>query len=271
VASLRFQSGVKLTTTLHPSNYADGEFVKAFSVVGAAYEMWFRFHLQKLHQIQKDVGLNENMKYGLLKYKQDNPLDFDSKKEKVISAWAFCTDYIHQERVNNRVLLESCMELGLMDLYYHGNVMLGYTEQELYELYRLIQYAYPYVVKTFIGGNFHCNPDFGRWGLAMEGADADIILDDLLFDIKTVTQNGYDERFIGYTHQIIGYYCLAQLEGNYPDIQKLGIYFARHNQLIYFHIDDLKNQFDFKAFLEAFRELYEPSYVKLNRKLGTKR
>lgn len=73
------------------------------------------------------------------------------------------------------------------------------------------------------------NPTFGQWSRNIGGADADIIADDVLIDIKTTKNLEITDKF---WHQLLGYAILDELnsrdEGTPPTINKVAIYFSRH-------------------------------------------
>jgi hypothetical protein len=91
------------------------------------------------------------------------------------------------------------------------------------------------------------NPTFGAGTKLVGGADADLIIDDTLIDIKVtkdlnLTRPNYN--------QLIGYYLLFLIGGvdDHKDIiiKNLGLYFARHQVLWTIKVDEIadKEQFD---------------------------
>jgi hypothetical protein len=77
------------------------------------------------------------------------------------------------------------------------------------------------------------NPSFGKATKMIGGADADLIVDDTLIDIKVVKDFG---RARDYLNQLIGYYLLSLIGGISGSKKKikimfLGVYFARHSML----------------------------------------
>ncbi len=110
----------------------------------------------------------------------------------------------------------------------------------------------------------HCfiNPTFGNGSILVEGADADLIIDDTLIDIK-VTKNLVIER--DYFNQIIGYYILSLIGGineeeDYNPIKNIGLYFARHATLWKIPIDELADQKTIFEFRDWFVE-YANKYI----------
>jgi hypothetical protein len=86
------------------------------------------------------------------------------------------------------------------------------------------------------------NPTFGEASRAVGGADADLVLDDMLVDVKT-TKNFKLERMA--FDQLIGYFLLATLGGMDADpepsraITQVAIYFARYGCLVAWPLERL--------------------------------
>lgn len=98
------------------------------------------------------------------------------------------------------------------------------------------------------------NPVFGNASLLVSGADADLILDDMLIDIKVTTKVGMNREFF---NQLMGYYFLnkiAEIEGSsYSNtINKLGIYSARYGELISFDVNEVIEQYEVREFCHWF-------------------
>lgn len=70
------------------------------------------------------------------------------------------------------------------------------------------------------------NPDFDKTGQLVGGADADIIADDMLIDIKTTKFPKFERK---YWEQLCGYCALASLQG--MSIRRVAIYFSRFGVL----------------------------------------
>lgn len=78
------------------------------------------------------------------------------------------------------------------------------------------------------------NPLFGESSRYVGGADADLIIDDKLIDIKTTKHLTFKREFF---RQLIGYSILNWREGHmYKGINYLGIYFSRFGVLFTFPI-----------------------------------
>lgn len=91
------------------------------------------------------------------------------------------------------------------------------------------------------------NPHFEEASMMIGGADADLVIDDILIDIKTTKKLSIEREIF---NQIMGYYILSEIgtiEGlnHKHEIKRLGIYFSRFGLL---HTIDLKDVINKKTF-----------------------
>jgi hypothetical protein len=134
-------------------------------------------------------------------------------------------------------VIRAAVCLAQLDPIYRAGYVdpnLGSVEQpvidELRELFSLVDPSV-FKVKTFCA----LNPTFGEASLLVGGADADIVIDDALIDIKTTKSGKLDiEQF----HQLVGYYLLTQIGGvngnRNIQIHRLGVYYSRYGELLTF-------------------------------------
>lgn len=76
------------------------------------------------------------------------------------------------------------------------------------------------------------NPTFGYSSTMIGGGDCDLLTADLLIDVKATKKDSIEVQWLD---QIFGYYLLARNERmrnpGFPEIKRLGLYFARHGFL----------------------------------------
>jgi len=120
------------------------------------------------------------------------------------------------------------------------------------------------VVKTqdFISRDGICvlNPTFGEASSLVGGADADIIIDNRLTDIKTIKNIELSREHF---NQLLGYYILFTLGGGtdceeIPKIEYLCVYFARYGYLHQMPITDFINPKSFPRLVKWFVEMACP-------------
>jgi hypothetical protein len=98
------------------------------------------------------------------------------------------------------------------------------------------------------------NPTFGRASDLVGGADADIVIDEMLVEVKTTKKL---ELQRDYFNQLIGYYCLHEIghikgaPKNYK-IRKFGVYYSRYGYLCSLETRDIIDNKKFPRFLKWF-------------------
>ena len=100
------------------------------------------------------------------------------------------------------------------------------------------------------------NPTFGEASLLVGGADADLLMDGRLIDIKTMSKLEMKREDF---NQLMGYYALSRLGGvddviSENPIRELGIYSARYAEFLTFPVDDVINETKIKPFLEWIKK-----------------
>jgi hypothetical protein len=97
---------------------------------------------------------------------------------------------------------------------------------EVEELVSMLEHA-PFD-ELMTSGPLFLNPSFGRYSHAVHGADADLVVADMLIDIKTTQEM---KAPLEHLRQLCGYFLLARAfrkdDSSFPEITRLGIYFPR--------------------------------------------
>ena len=95
------------------------------------------------------------------------------------------------------------------------------------------------------------NPEFGDATDLVQGADADIIANGILIDIKTIKSPAFDLRHF---EQLVGYVALQRIAER-SDFRKVGVYLSRYGRLLLADADEIYRASRFDAFLLGFRRL----------------
>ena len=165
--------------------------------------------------------------------------------------------YLKTGDMNNN-LIESSLALAQLDVlrrarYLSNSKSFVAEKNDMEDLRHLISIIDPKIFKA----NQTCvlNPDFGPEAKKLMNADADIVIDNTLIDIKTVKNLKVDR---GIFNQLLSYYALYRIggiKGLSPDskINKLGIYFSRHGYLHIYRIEDIIDETTYSDFIEWFK------------------
>jgi len=161
-------------------------------------------------------------------------------------------------RITDR-LLSSAIQLAKLDGIFRGGLtgqvdLADIDERDKDDLRQLVRVIPAGVFKA----KAVCvlNPTFGEASGLVGGADADVILDDTLIEIKTTQKC---RLLSNHLRQLAGYYCLYRISGvtGVPadkPLRRLGVYFSRYGYLYTVPITKCWKARDFKAFLSWFED-----------------
>ncbi len=155
-------------------------------------------------------------------------------------------------------LLKSTLLLSKLDSIFRAGYIVEDIEfidnKDVEDLRKLISLVDSELFKT----NKVCilNPTFGEGSKLVGGADADLVVDDMLIDVKTVKKLTFSRKYLD---QLIGYYALYKIGGidGMPiqnEINKLGVYFSRHGYLYWYDLDDIIDENRFPEFIKWFKK-----------------
>jgi hypothetical protein len=105
------------------------------------------------------------------------------------------------------------------------------------------------------------NPTFDG-SLAVEGADADLIVNHTLLELKTTKQDAFER--VDHVYQLLGYALLDY--SNEHEIERVGIYLARRGVLVSWSVAELLQACcvvkEWKSLQESFKKAVGTSYVR---------
>ncbi|MEP0784782.1 hypothetical protein NDI33_13725 [Trichocoleus sp. DQ-A1] len=152
-------------------------------------------------------------------------------------------------------LIESALSLSKLDFFYRTRKFdkTQTDSRHVQDLRGLIEQFNPDIFPS--DGKISLNPEFGLGSVIVGGADADLVIGDLLIDVKTISTLELKRDDF---NQLIGYYTLSkidQIDGTDPqqEIKRIGIYFSRYAYLHVIEVDQVIDPAKFPAFLEWFR------------------
>lgn len=238
-----------------------------YQLVGTAFDYLMRFYLKYLNpDAITRAWVAENAYF----FEDDVPgaINLNNKaKDLLREAKNRYIEFLENGEITDE-LIRSTLHLAYMDISVRTLVLseeIGDIEQtneqdvlDLKNMYSLLTKR-----KRWLTAKKICvlNPTFGEASRLVGGADADLIIDDTLIDIKST------KKFIikgEYINQLLGYYTLYRLGGidnvkKNPEIKRLGIYYARFNKLCTFKISDIISEQDFivhaRWFVERAKDL----------------
>jgi hypothetical protein len=145
-------------------------------------------------------------------------------------------DRCHDEQKVSDAMLRFALLLGQLEQFYRGGTLSPLfgqvTDAGIADLRNLLSVAQGVTDPFRASRVCILNPGFREASVLVGGADADLLVDDTLIEIKTTK----DLKFTAETfRQLVGYYTLYKIGGGVtigprpkPEIRSLGIYFARY-------------------------------------------
>lgn len=227
-----------------------------YGLVGTAFDYLLRFKIERENKCETTPWVASRLEHYSL-------------EGKIISeARSLLSLYLKTGKMTD-ALKESALKLATIDNVVRsgqGADQIGIIDPldlaDLTNLYGLID-AGKFKSKQFC----YLNPTFGMALELVNGADADLIIDDALIDIKTTIKPDFTRP---YFEQLIGYYLLHVIDcehRNVPvSIRKLSIYFSRQGCLFLMNMDELIDASKLPNIVAAFRDLL---LIAVPRKLST--
>lgn len=248
---------------------------KNYGLVGTAFDYLMRFYLQYHNKgtfIQRDKWVADNAYKALTNYlsrtkrKEIQTGFFNDKTFKTKHLLKIIKDQYAQTKKNysqfildgqfTNDLVTNSIYLAKLDVYYRTKIIDQnfdfHNPDDVKDLNAIISLL---DTQKFIAKEkCYFNPTFGKASSLVGGADADLILDNTLIDIKATKNLRLDRKHL---NQVLGYYVLSLIGGinNKPSerpIENIGIYFARHGELWSIPINQLGDKSKFEEFRDWF-------------------
>lgn len=227
---------------------------KHYIIVGIAFDYLMRFCLQRLNP--KAITRSWVAEHALEEVK-DNKVLFGKATKIITEAKKAYLRYLKSGKIR-RDILKSALLLAPLDLIFRAGIVdknIGTVDsQDVKDLRRLISIvdSRPFKAKSLC----ILNPVFGEASSLVGGADADILIDNALIEIKT-TKYWKIQRY--HFNEIVGYYILSRIGGisgapSRHKIDRLGIYYSRYGELYTIPVKAAINERRLQAFIKWFKK-----------------
>lgn len=196
-----------------------------FGAVGTAYDYWLRCELRKS---------DPDIYTTFLGYRKCVSRYGDSPK--VTKLLKRHTEFLSGPLSSNDSLLEACLFIAKFETEYRSGYPVETFDVKPQNIEELKRIAEATKLDLFQKKEIVINPTFAVKGSKLFiQADGDIVLDNVLVDLKTSSQITLKDNL----RQLIGYWVLNLLRGSPIDIQRLGVYYPRFNYFVDFLPSDL--------------------------------
>jgi hypothetical protein len=215
--------------------------------LGTAFDYLFRFELQRQNRRAEQGTWVAELAAG-----SSGRVLRDAKKS--VAAYCRKRKPSHEDRA---CLAAHALRLAAMDEVYRAGIFSADLKQvdeaaakELVDLLDIVPFE-----KFVNESRTMLNPGFGQASRMVQGADADLIVGDLLVDVKTTRDGRVEADEID---QLLGYFILARqarlADQNFPQINRLGLYYSRHAHLWTWDVSTLHDDRAFRAMEQWFIE-----------------
>lgn len=241
---------------------------KHYGLVGGAFDYLLRFYLERLNTNAKTYTWVAHLALTLI---PENSRKFRLAQQCLEHAEQRHAEYLKSGVVTDDLLV-STLHLATLDVILRAGSgvireehLIRVDELDVQDLRELIAI----VPESSFKAQHACilNPAFGWGSHLVGGADADLILDDLLIEIKTTKYLKLDRSYVD---QMIGYQVLLKLGGicgylsrdfqaDDYELTQIGVYFARHGYLHKIPVGDVIDPCAFPKFAKWFVETACPS------------
>ncbi len=231
-----------------------------YSIIGIAFDYLARFHIERVNpntQIISRPWIAEtyiNRSFLIPGIEADYKMIIDKVKDEKEEF------VLEKEVVLDGFLLEPLIQMSRIDMIHRsGTHDIDVFEkvdskdmEDLVNLYELFtQHDWSAKEVCFL------NPVFNDASLMVGGADADLIIDDVLVDFKTVKAAGMKRTDFD---QLMGYYLLSEIGGimgseEKHTINKIAVYSSRYGEIMTLEVKDIFDLERLPAVKQRFIEL----------------
>jgi len=231
---------------------------KSFGLAGTAFDYLLRFCIQRLNTGTHATGWIAESGLAAI-YANGSPVVANKAKRLLNEAKRRHRAFLRSTRTRPpRALIEAAVGLAHLDNVFR----VGIVDPRMFRpvpsaLVKDLQVMLSLVQPQMFRSDRRCilNPTFGRGSQLVGGADADLIIDDTLIDVKTSKHLMFDREFF---NQLAGYYvlsCIGGVDGcRAAGIKHLAIYYARYGLLHRIAVADCIAQSNLPAFVRWFKK-----------------
>ena len=211
-----------------------------FALVGTAFDYLFRFEVQRRFPKTRTQKWVAEIALGVLKW--DSSADGRLARRVVQTARKAHARFVRSREPSEKLvdeMAQHAIRLAKLDSLYRGGIFDPTVEEagsrdtrDLLRLLRIVPFD-GQLGLLFKRGPILLNPTFGKFSELMGGADADLVAGGALVDLKVTKFPRFQDEYLA---QVLGYQILGELHRElsprkFPEINAVGLYFARHGVL----------------------------------------
>lgn len=230
------------------------------SRVGMAFDYWFRAWLARTWPAIPRTEGKWIAEYGLdyLTLALDGEATAERARARMAETMALYAQYIAGDHSVLADYLRSCLFKANLDYLYRAPVSpdeLDYFSEDprdLVDLHSLVELTQRQEGFFDPRSRLILNPSFGDPSILVGGADADILLDDTLLEIKVHGRAKSPQ--VQWVRQLVGYWLLSAMNGGPEGITHIGLYLARNGEFYRTPMVEIAKHVDLVDLGERFLE-----------------
>ena len=212
-----------------------------YALVGTAFDYLLRFYLERINPNTKTQPWVAGLGVVFIEDRETRELAKDVFKDAEEHHKAYLQNGVLTDELISASLRLACLDGSARggSERFNKDGLINLDKRDIEDLRQLMSIIPEQDFKA--QKDCYLNPTFGSASRFVGGADADIVIDDKIIDIKTTKNLKLEPRHV---HQLVGYYILLSLGGinvkdnsdfdylrEVSEINHLGIYFSRHGYL----------------------------------------
>lgn len=218
------------------------------ALIGTAFDYALRFELNRRHQRTVDGKWIAEHALDVLPTLMAPPHVNRLAANITRNARAIVNEYTRGAKVARHDVLKAALQLAKLDpIYRAGRIdydLERVDESDIAELTQLLD-AFPH--DSLRPRSLSLNPTFGEHSAFVGGADADLILDSTLIDLKVTAADRIERDHV---RQLISYAILARVnrlkDSKTPQLTHVALYLARHAHLWTMPLDEVYGHKEFE-------------------------
>jgi hypothetical protein len=248
---------------------------KSYGMVGTAFDYLLRFYLQRQNKkkiLNKDPWLADEAFKGLAGrlavspgvvlrtgYQHDQEISTEKLlkvlKKQYSKAKSNYKKYLSNGKMTNELIADSIF-LAKLDVYFRIGLVEKDFDKHNREDIKNLKTLFALINSQHFKARKICflNPTFGKGSALTMGADADLIIDNTLIEIKTTKHLKLTRLHL---NQLLGYYVLSLIGGicenpRLKTIENIAVYFSRYGVLWTIPLSEFGNRNKFHEFKKWF-------------------
>ncbi len=235
---------------------------ESWSLTGTAFDYLLRFYVQKLNPRTKTQSWVAEE--AIARLEREKEIQGEANRLLSDAKLLHARFLESRDKRPRKKLIEAAVRLAYFDTIYR----VGILDENVFNpiptaIVDDLQAMLHLVTPEYFVSRRRCilNPTFGKASSLVNGADADLIIDETLIDIKTTKNLKFEREMF---NQLVGYYVLSRIGGidhsRFRTIKYLAVYYSRYGILHRIPVSSFVDETRLTPFLRWFKARARRAY-----------